>query len=383
MTDNYYPNVNGASYFAQRLASGLKDQGHEVLVVAPSRFLKKEYFEYQGVRVFGGSSWYLKVMRIPTPFLSRRQAKRAIMDFKADVVHLQSHFSVGRSGFCAAREMDIPVIGTNHFMPENLVHYLHLPFGLEYLASRFAWSYFRFTFDKLDRVTAPTETAANLLRDIGIKKDVVAISNGVDLSRFNPNNFNKKSKNKFGLPNKPILLYVGRLDKEKNIDLVLRAFRSIADCVDAHFAIAGKGVISKQLKKLSDKLELGERVTFLGFVPDESLPELYACSDCYVTACTAELQSIATMEAMASGLAIVAARAMALPELVKDGENGYLFEPGDIKAMSACIHKIFSNPILKEKMSNKSLEYIKIHDINHVVDKFESVYAAAIKGHKA
>ena len=122
-------------------------------------------------------------------------------------------------------------------------------------------------------------------------------------------------------------------------------------------------------------------MTFTGFIPDVDLPNIYRVADVFVNASIAELQSIVTMEAMASGLPIVAANIMALPELVHSGENGYLFSAGDIQGLSSSVVKILTQKALRERMSQKSLECIKVHDVRVIIKKYEEVYARAIEQH--
>jgi glycosyltransferase involved in cell wall biosynthesis len=145
--------------------------------------------------------------------------------------------------------------------------------------------------------------------------------------------------------------------------------------IDFKFAIVGKGAEKTKLEKMAKSLGLEKKVIFLGFVPDKDLPNLYPLATCFIIAGIAELQSIVTMEAMASGLPVLAANAVALPELVHHGENGFLFETGDLKQIADCIVKIISDPKLQKRMSQKSLEMIKGHDETKIVSRFESFYS--------
>jgi len=148
------------------------------------------------------------------------------------------------------------------------------------------------------------------------------ISCGIDLDRFKPTNDGAYLERRFAIPtDKPVLLYVGRLDKEKRIDIILRALPDILRVTNVHLVLAGVGKEKQKLEELTEKLGIRKAVTFTGFVPDEDLQNIYRIGDLFVTAGIAELQSIVTMEAMASGLPVVAVNVMALPELVHDGEK--------------------------------------------------------------
>jgi 1,2-diacylglycerol 3-alpha-glucosyltransferase len=377
-TDTYYPDVNGAAYFTYRLATTLAERGHSVSAMCPSRSMKNTVSNHGRVTVYGIRSIHLPVyqdFRISPLFISRT-IKAAVKKISPDIVHIQNHFLIGKEAASAAKKLGIPVMGTNHFMPENLVHYLHLPIIVERRVQKFAWRRFVRVFEQLDLVTTPTKTAAALLSKAGLNKEVMPISCGIDLERFKPTNDGAYLRRRFGIPSdRPVLLYVGRLDKEKRIDMILRALPSILRLNSVHLVLAGIGKEKRSLEELADKLGIQKAVTFTGFVPDEDLQNIYRIGDLFVMASVAELQSIVTMEAMASGLPVVAADAMALPELVHDGENGYLFSDGNSQMFAEKVVTILSNQAMMAEMSRKSLELIKDHDINRIVERFESIYS--------
>jgi glycosyltransferase involved in cell wall biosynthesis len=215
-----------------------------------------------------------------------------------------------------------------------------------------------------------------LLKNAGLNKDVMPLSCGIDLERFKPTNDGAYLRQRFAIPtDKPVLLYVGRLDKEKKIDMILRALPDISRVTSVHLVLAGIGKEKRNLEELAEKLGIQQTLTFTGFVPDEDLQNIYGVADLFVTAGTAELQSIVTMEAMASGLPVVAVNAMALPELVHDGENGYLFSDGNSQMFTEKVIAILSDQAMRAKMSKTSLEIIKDHDVNKTIEKYESIYS--------
>ena len=377
-TDTYYPDVNGAAYFTYRLATTLAERGHNVSAMCPSRSMKNTVSNHGRVTVYGIRSIHLPVyqdFRISALFISRT-IKSAVKKISPDIVHIQNHFLIGKEVVSAAKKLGIPVMGTNHFMPENLVHYLHLPVIAERRVQKFAWRRFVRVFEQLDFVTTPTKTAAALLVKAGLSREAVPISCGIDLERFKPTNDGEYLRRRFAIPSdRPVLLYVGRLDKEKRIDMILRALPDIQRFNSVHLVLAGIGKERQTLEELAQKLGMQNAVTFTGFVPDRDLQNIYRVGDLFVMASIAELQSIVTMEAMASGLPVVAANAMALPELVHDGENGYLFSDGNSQMLAEKVVTILSNQAMMAEMSRKSLEIIKDHDINRIVERFESIYS--------
>lgn len=378
-TDNYYPNVNGASYFTQRLARGLLKEGHKILIITPSRHKQDERFKQNGINIFGIRSIPLERIRIARPFGVKQELKKIIKEFSPDIIHIQSHFAVSRKTAIIARELKIPVIGTNHFMPGNLIAYLPLPNFIAERTGNIFWYFFLKVFKKIDAVTSPTYSAAASINRIGLLKPVHVISNGLDLGIFKASNRGEYLKEQYNLPNNPILLSVGRLDKDKNLDLVIKAFALSIKKITINLVIVGGGAERKNLENLVKELDLESMVTFTGFVPDNDLPNLYPLADCFVIAGPYELQSLVTMEAMASGLPVIAVRALALPELVKDKENGFLYPDRDVKLLSDDIVSIFSDSNLRRTMSLKSQEFIKKHDINNTINSFVNLYKDLLK----
>lgn len=377
-TDTYYPSVNGAAYFTYRLANALAKKGYNVFVMCPSRSFKNTVSNNNVVTEYGIRSVHIPVyqnFRISPLIISQKIIRRVIEEISPDVIHVQNHFMIGKGATLTAKKLGIPIMGTNHFMPENLVHYFHLPKVIENWLIKFGWKQCVRVFEQLDVVTTPTKTAAELLKKAGFTKVAIPLSCGIDLKRFKPTNDGSYLKQVYEIPqDKPVLLYVGRLDKEKRIEVILRALPDILRIVNVHLVLAGIGKEKQNLEKLVDKLGIQKFVTFTGFVLDNDLQNIYLTANLFVIAGIAELQSIVTMEAMASGLPIVAVNAMALPELVHDGENGYLFPDGDNKTLTKKILTILSDQKLKARMSEKSLEIIKDHDIKKIIEKYESLY---------
>jgi len=383
-TDNYYPNVNGASYFSQRIAQYMQKRGHEVLVIAPGMSLWTKAIRVNEINVFGLSSFPIfiyKGFRWPLALFAKKDIETAVLNFSPDVIHIQDHFFIGGTLARFAKKNKIPVVGTNHFMPENLIHYLRLPKKVEKAVSKTGWRYFRMIYGELDMITSPTHTAVKLLDQIGLNKKAVAVSCGIDLVRFNPNNDGTTIRAKYSLPKVPTVLYVGRLDKEKNVDVLLQAFSLISQKIDAHFVIAGKGAEKERLEELVKTLGISPKVTFTGFVEDGDLPNIYRVANCFIIGGIAELQSIVTMEAMASGLPVIAVDAMALPELVIHGENGYLFKINEKEKLAEYILKILSNSSLQKEMSQKSLELVQKHDIENSLSAYEKIYQNILAFH--
>jgi 1,2-diacylglycerol 3-alpha-glucosyltransferase len=375
VSDTYYPHLNGVYYFVCRIAPLLEEKGHRVAVVAPSettRFTKKWI---DNIEVFGVPSMpillYPKI-RFPIPFLLSSRVERLLKSWGPDVIHLQDHFMLSRAVLRANKRIGAPILGTNHFMPENLTSLVRSEKWKKRL-EKLMWARFSKVYDQLMLVTTPTETAARLIRP-KLNVEVKAISSGIDLGKFNPSGDAGKIRDRYGIPDKRILLFVGRLDPEKKLEDVLAATALALKQVDFCLVIVGKGLRKSALEDHAADLGITGNVFFTGFIPEEDLPFFYKMSRCFIIASIAELLSLAMLQAMATGLPVIAARAGALGELIRERVNGLLFDVGDIDGMVRCILEMFNNDTLWHSISGNNLEDVRQHDIHATVRSFERIY---------
>jgi glycosyltransferase involved in cell wall biosynthesis len=371
--DTFPPNVNGAANFASRLAAGLVERGHDVFVEAPAASRKHGTFfeQHDGAKftVYRIYSWRWYPhdwLRFVLPWRSQAHAARILDEVKPDVVHIQSHIVVGRGLSRQAVKRGIRVIGTNHFMPENMIDHTRLPHFLRQKAIRLAWKDAAAKFGLCEEVTSPSRKAAEFLEAETNLRGVHAISCGIDAALYTPS-FAQRTAN--------TIVFVGRVSGEKHIDVLLRAVAAMDPALEVNLEIVGGGDQMNQLKQMSKDLGIADRVNFSGYVTDEQLRAALTRATVFAMPSIAELQSIATMEAMASALPVVAANAMALPHLVHDGENGYLFEPGDAADLAAKLTDVLSlSDDDLTAMKKASLRYIAAHDIQRTLSIFESLY---------
>ncbi len=370
--DTFPPDVNGAAKFAERLTVGLIGRGHRVVIVAPSpdeKFGKRiEVYDGREVEVYRLRSWKWfnhPWARFALPWEVRRDARAILEEVRPDVVHIQSHINVGWGLTREAHDQGIRIVATNHFMPENAAQFLPLPqFGVDWLIRRL-WAVARKTYAMVDEATTPTRKAADYLERAVKRSGVHAISCGLDISNYRPI---------MGKRNDPYALFLGRVEQEKHIDELLYALTRFPDG-SLRVVIAGSGDDRGRLEKIARDRGIAHRVEFRGHVDDETLRTLLSEAAVFVMPSIAELQSIATMEAMASGLPVVAANAMALPHLVHDGDNGFLYEPRDITGLAGSIARILdSSESEYQAFQRESLAIVADHDINNTLDRFEQIY---------
>lgn len=371
--DTFLPDINGAAIFTARLAAGLVRRGHDVHIVAPAASRKhgtwQETVEGEKVTAHRLYSWRWYPhpwLRFAIPWRIEQNTARILDEVKPDVVHFQSHIVTGRGLSKGAVERGIRLIGTNHFMPENLLEHAKLPKFVHTFAVRQAWAAARRSFVRAEAVTSPTRKAADFLEKSINIHPVLAISCGIKADDYTPS-FEPRTDN--------TIVFVGRITGEKQIDKLIRAFAKLDPSLDAKLVLVGHGEEEGHLRSLASQLGVSTRVTITGYVSDEVLRQHLTSAAVFAMPSIAELQSIATMEAMASGLPIVAANAMALPHLVHHKKNGYLFEPGDVDELARRLTDILTMEKSKlDEFKRESLRIVEAHDINRTLDIFESLY---------
>ncbi|GLJ80608.1 glycosyltransferase [Microbacterium imperiale] len=372
--DTFAPDVNGAARFAERLSAGLAARGHDVHIVTPSvKHSQSGTFteNIEGVDLtvhrLPGWRWYPHDwLRFVLPWRSKHYARRVLDEVKPDVVHSQSHIVIGRGLTREARKRGIPVVATNHVMAENVIDFTTLPPFLDKIIIKLCWDDARRTFEMSRAVTTPTRKAAEFLESTIDISGVIPISCGIDKRNYTPDLTPREHRR---------VLFVGRLTTEKHVEVTLQAVAKLAPELDVHFDIVGGGDQRRNLEQTAQQLGITDRVTFYGRTDEAQLRAAYTRADVFAIASIAELQSIATMEAMASGLPVVAADAVALPHLVQSGVNGYLFEPGNVDDLADKLRRVLTaSPEEYLRMQQASLDGVEIHDIERTLDTFEKLY---------
>jgi glycosyltransferase involved in cell wall biosynthesis len=408
VSDQYEPMVGGVPTVTRELAAGLAARGHAVAVIAPSETRQGRPAGGAVVAAAGGAVAVDYRGSVPWPWyegqrlgvLSPARAEELIGAFRPDVVHVHSPLTLGLAARTAARRRHVPVVYTNHYLPLNVWPAAARARAGMTARVRDAAFYACVTgfANRCDLVTAPTATAVRLLRSHGLAAPSQAVSNGVDLERFAPGPADEALRSAYGVPaGRPVVLSVGRLSPEKRADVLIAAVARLAGTADHgtvdhstvdHGAadhevgggpvlvLAGAGPDGRRLRSLARHYGVADRVLFTGFVPDGDLPGLYRLADVFAIASPAELQSLVTMAAMATGLPVVAVDAGALAELVHAGENGFLARPGNAAQFADCLDLVGRDAELRTRMSKASTRIIAGHDRHRLLQRWESIYCA-------
>lgn len=377
-SESFPPNISGVAVSAQALAANLAQEGHQVWVIAPSPDRRQFCEQHEaGFSVF-------RLKSVPNPLRKGfrvtswpgKAVGEIVAQIKPDVVHLHDPVAICKNLLKSAKRQNIPVVVTNHFSLEYLLSYARFLSPLHPLMRRMLMAHLARFYNQCDYVLCPTETVGRSLQEMGVTKPIVAISNGVALERFYSYRPPQAIRLQYHLPSNPLVLYVGRMDKDKNIETLLQAAPKVVKESNCHFVLVGDGTLLGKFKNMVDRQNLGRFISFLGSIDHDSeeLPAIYQASSVLAIPSAVETQSIVTLEAMASGLPIVAADSGALPELVKDGVNGFLFRPNDAEEAAEKIIRIIRDPMLARKMGEESLRAVAAHRIEESFRKIKNTY---------
>ncbi len=375
--DTYPPHINGAAQFGYRLAKGMTGRGHNVHVLACRADNGKSFTEFRPE----GTVHRLRSHGVPTheyfriclPWEIKKEISLLFDRVKPDVVHIQSHYMIGEHVLYEAVKRGIRVVATNHFMPENLNPFLPFPQWFKDIIGKISWKDMGKVMGQADVVTTPTPLAAKAMHQHAFLRKVLPLSNGIDSAAYELQPGEQLDPHPH-----PTVMFAGRLAEEKHVDVLIEAVSKTPPELNVHLEIVGGGEVRSSLEELVRRLGMSDRVKFLGLASDEDLRKAYIQADLFCMPGTAELQSLVTLEAMSASTPVVLADAMALPHLVRDGENGYLFTPNDSDDLAKKITMILELPAdLRAAMGQVSRQMVEPHSIEGTLQTFEDLYRGA------
>ncbi len=382
MVSHAYPPVfSGVSLVVQKLARSMVQRGHSVTVVAGELQKGEAIHEDEGVRVVrvGGvrNPWWTATV---IPMISVKRLEEIAADCQAELLHSHEFFQMGWQLTRLARRVGLPLLATCQHVPRFVTRYT-LGKWLRVIVEPVVRVSSVQILERYDQVVFSTKTHQAAYLRWGLKTPSTIITNGIDTAWYRPLSAGREAiECRLGLPTGPRILFVSRLAKDKDIDVLINAMPRVWDAHGAHLLLVGHGDDRARLEELVAEQELQHCVHFLGFVPEEDMPGLYNAADLFAIASTCEVQSLPTLQALATGLPVVAADAMALPELVRDGVSGHLVPPGDAEAMAAAICNILGDRHLASQMGAEGLELVQHHSETHTFDQYEELYTQMLAG---
>ncbi len=377
-TDAFYPQINGIVISIISLAENMIARGHNVCVLAPSA--KGEVFEHPHIKVKrlrSVQAGYYEDFRWSA--VRSRSTLNFLKDEKIDIMHFMTPVFASYLGIRLARKLKLPIVGTYHTLLSDPTYYKKLikdPFHMDVSA---VWRYTNHFYDQADIATAPSLYTKRMLSDNNCQAELRVISNGIDLQGIAETPVDSAAyKEKYKLGNK-VILSLGRVSSEKNLETLLHAFSLVyAQDNEVQLLVVGDGPELAEFKAYAKSLNLAENaIVFTGSIAHEKLVSqgIFALASFFVTLSTTETQGITLLEAQANGLICLGANAGAIPDLLKDGENGFLVAHDDEDAIVKKIQMIFAlSKEEKLRIKNRASELLKDHDIKHVMDTWENLY---------
>lgn len=350
-TDTYYPDLNGVSVSVSNFAKKLRKRGHTVYIFAPKIAGKYKDKDKHLIRLPSFKILSKVEPQIYTPTIWPNKEFREMFTEGFDIIHAHGNGPYSLLGYSIAKIKRVPFVMTFHTIHTHYTHYIFngklitpkmVSIGLKTFAHRCAL------------VITPSDKMKKELVSYGVKKQIHVIPNFLEQNRFKKNKKGYLHKLLSLSQDTPIILTVGRIGKEKNIDFILKVFRQVCKTDNkSHLVIVGKGPESDNLLTLSKKLGIEKRVHFTGVIEYEFMPLTYKDATIFIFASYTETQGMCVLEASASGIPLVINNDEAFKGMVEDNENGYVL-PLNIAKFSEKINYLLQNNNIREKMGKKA-----------------------------
>ena len=373
-TDTYRPTINGVVTSIESLKKALDRLGHDVRILTFSdSFNSKQEGDIYYMGSLGAGKFYPDA-RMNKLFYNRFYED--IMDWKPDIVHSQTEFTMFIQAKKIAKDLDIPLLHTYHTVYEDYTHYFSLnkKIGKE-LAKQFTKQIIKTT----DGVVVPTNKIYNLLTEYNIHEDIYVAPTGINVQKLSEcDDFDIRSGYKIP-EDKHIVLFLGRIGKEKNITEILQYLENI-DRDEIVFIIAGAGPFLSELKDICSNSKIRDRLIFTGMIDSSKVGNFYSKADVFVSASTSETQGLTFIESMACSTPIICRHDDCLDGVLIDGETGFGYDTEE--EFIDYLNQILDNKKLRDKMGKNCKQLV---DENYTEDSFankiEQIYIKVIENH--
>ena len=382
VSDVYFPRVNGVSTSIQTFRRELQAIGHEVVLVAPESAQSASTEEAGIVRV--------PARGVPLDPEDRLMRGRSLRELPArlgprafDLVHIQTPFAAHYAGLRIARELGIPCVATYHtFFEEYLYHYV--PFAPRALMRAFARFFSRRQGNQVDALVVPSRAMLSALTAYGVRSPMTILPTGLSPGEFTGGD-GASFRRRHGIPaERPLLIHVGRIAFEKNIDFLLRTLDRVRERHrDALLLIVGEGPALPHLKRLADRLGLGANVQFLGYLDrTTTLLDCYRAGDLFVFASRTETQGLVLLEAMALGLPVVAIAEMGAIDILEAGQ-GALIAPPEERAFADSVCRLLESPSLRRQLADEGRRHAVCWHAAPQAQRLAEFYAGVLRASAA
>lgn len=380
-TDTYPPFINGVSTSILMLEKALKEKGHQVFIVT----VNPENMSYK----YENEDHVIRIPGIPIGIYDYRltgiyplRAINKIKKWNLDIIHSHTEFGIGTFARIIAKQFNIPLVHTYHTMYEDYVHYVTKGYFdksskklVEYLT--------KFYCDKTAKeLIVPSKKTYDLFKEkYKVDKSIHIVPTGIDVARFYRENLDlkiiKNLKNELKIkPNDKIVLFVGRLAKEKNIEFLIKNHSEIIKKNKCKLMIVGDGPDYEHYIDLIKKYRITQSVIITGSIPWSEIPYYYGMADIFVTASTTETQGLTLIEAMAASLPVVCTDDLSFNGVVVDGLNGNLFH--NEREYQKNIENLLNNKSKLDIMSKQARITADTHSLKYYAEKIIDVYNCAL-----
>jgi len=379
-TDTYFPDINGVTSSIYTLSEGLRKRGHKVYVFTVSeprsvlKNLKKDpsVFRFASIPIV-----FIKPHRAASPFSIR--LFRLVKKLKIDIIHSQTEFFMAFFAVSAATSFRIPIIHTYHTMLEDYTHYVTRGVLAKPVMAR---KYTKAFCNIVTAVIVPTDKVEASLRRYGVKKPIYVIPTGIDLEPFKKDSLSPdkvlalKKKLKMD-PSWPIIVSIGRVAKEKSLDLLIKSMPDVLKHIpEARLIVVGTGPAKEKLTELAHTLGISNNVLFLGAVPYREIGSYYHLGDVFVCCSTTETQGLTYYEAMASGVPIVARKDDCIRKTIHDRIEGRLFD--EPEQLPDIICEVLRNPYVANIYARNATATVEIYSAETFAQRVEDAYINTI-----
>lgn len=382
-TETYTPYISGLVTSEVMLKNALEKQGHEVYVVTANL----ESFKYE----YNDQERVLKIPGLPTGIYDSRltsiypiQAVNKIRSWKLDVIHSQTEFAIGTFARIIAKQYNIPLVHTYHTMYEDYIHYITK--GYFQKSSRKLVEYFtKFYCDTTaTELIVPTTKTYKLFKEkYKFKKNIHIIPTGIEVERFYEENINKKElinlRKSLRISKKDfIILFVGRLAEEKNVEFLIKAEQALAKKYNnIKLLIVGDGPDKEKYEELSKKIGLEKNIIFTGKAAWEDMPYYYHIANIFATASKTETQGLTIIEAMASNVVPLCMKDEAFISMVTDELNGLFFETQ--AEYQSHVIRLYENKEERNHFNKQARIQAEHYSSKNYAERVLEVYNRAIK----
>ncbi|SCJ93392.1 GDP-mannose-dependent alpha-(1-6)-phosphatidylinositol monomannoside mannosyltransferase [uncultured Clostridium sp.] len=380
LTNNYKPFIGGVPISIERLANGLREQGHEVFIFAPS--YENQVDEENVVRYKSLKENNKITGKFAVPNIFDLNIERKFKELNIDIIHVHHPMLIGWTAIYLGKKYNIPVTFTYHTRYEEYLHNIKLYNALDNRKNRdkgilnnIENDILTFTKETLvpksvktfsnmcDSIFAPTKEIKNYLEDISVNTKISVMPTGLeDIHFIGEESRTREVRDKYIDDKKYLFCTVSRLTKEKNIEFIIDGIERLKEKVGDIFKllIIGEGPLKEELKMKVSNLGMESNVEFLNNIPNENIGDYYRACDLFLFASKSETQGIVLIEAMAAKNPVVAVRGTGVVDIVENEVNGFMTDE-DIDEWSDKIAYLLNNRVILKKISigayNTALNY--------------------------